>query len=106
MLEENIRADVEKATVTILGRIGQGVLIKNNLIITAAHCIDFKNEGEMVVGGYFIEKIKTSEKELKVAPLAVEPVSDIAVLGSLDGQEFLKEAEEPPVSEFMSQKLS
>ncbi len=31
---------------------------------------------------------------MKVAPLAVEAVTDIAVLGSLDGQEFSKEAED------------
>ncbi len=45
-------------------------------------------------GDYSIEEIKTGERELKVAPLAVEPVSDLAVLGSLDDQEFTKEAED------------
>ena len=94
MLRENIFTDVAKATVTLLEKGGQGVLVSGNLVITAAHCIDFRCEGEMVLGDYFIEKIKTDERELKVTPLAVEPVSDLAVLGSLDDQVFAKEAED------------
>jgi len=94
MLQDSIYTDVAKATVTLLRKGGQGVLVRNNLIITAAHCIDFRIEGEMVLGDYFIEEIKTGERELKVTPLAVEPVSDIAVLGSLDDQVFNKEAED------------
>lgn len=94
MLHESIYTDVAKATVTLLRKGGQGVLVNGNLIITAAHCIDFRCEGAMVLGYYFIEEIKTDERELKVAPLAVEPVSDLAVLGSLDDQEFAKEAED------------
>ena len=86
--------DVAKATVTLLGKGGQGILVSDGLIITAAHCIDFRYEGAMALGHYFIEEIKTGEKELKVAPLAVEPVSDLAVLGSLDGQVFPDEAED------------
>ena len=91
MLQESTYTDVAKATVTLLGKGGQGVLVSGNLIITAAHCIAFRCEGEMVLGDYFIEEIKTCERELKVALLAVEPVSDLAVLGSLDTQAFAKE---------------
>jgi len=93
-MKEKFRDIVEKATVTLPGKSGQGVLVSGNLILTAAHCIDFKCEGEMALGDYFIEKIKTGEKELKVTPLAVEPVSDLAVLGSLDEPGFGKEAED------------
>lgn len=94
MKQESIYTDVAKATITLLRRGGQGVLVNSNLIITAAHCIDFKCEGEMALGNYFIEEIKTNQGELKVTPLAVEPVSDLAILGSLDIQEFAKEAED------------
>ena len=94
MLQENIYTDVARATVTLLGKSGQGVLVSSNLIITAAHCINFRCEGAMVLGDYFFEKIKTCERELEVAPLAVEPVTDIAVLGSLDDQVFAEEAED------------
>jgi len=89
---KSIYTDVAKATVVILKKGGQGVLVNNNLIITAAHCIDYGCNGEMVLGEYYIEEIKAGGRELKVTPLAVEPVSDIAVLGSLDDQEFGNEA--------------
>ena len=94
MLRESIKTNVANATVTLLRKGGQGILVSGNLIITAAHCIVFSLEGEMGLGEYFIEEIRTSQGELKVAPLVVELVSDLAVLGSLDNQEFAKEAED------------
>jgi len=93
MQRDNIYTNVAKATVIILSKGGQGVLVPGNLIITAAHCIDFTTEGTMALGDYFIEEIEVGERVLKVAPLAVEPISDLAVLGSLDEQVFDKEAE-------------
>ncbi len=90
--QESTYDDVVKATVTFLRKEGQGILVNGNLILTAAHCIDFSCEGEMALDHHFIEDIKTIEGELKVAPLCVEPVSDIVVLGSLDGQTFFKES--------------
>lgn len=47
-----------------------------------------------MLGDYLIEQIKTGERVSRVALLAVEPVSDLAALGSLDAQEFAKEAED------------
>jgi hypothetical protein len=93
MLKKSIQSDVAEATVSLLGKGGQGVLVRNNLILTAAHCINFNYDGGMALGDYFIEEIETSDGgKLKVGPYAVEPVSDIAVLGSLDDQEFTDEA--------------
>jgi len=67
---------------------GQGVLVGGNLILTAAHCVTYTLTGAMVLGEYFVEKIKTKDgAELEVCPWAVEPMSDIAVLGALDEQE-------------------
>lgn len=87
-------ADVEKATVFFPQTGGQGVLIEDGLIVTAAHCVNAQFDGAMAVGPEsFIEKIKTGEETLKVAPLAVEPVSDIAVLGAMDEQMFPDEVE-------------
>ena len=83
------RERVERATVTLTKKGGRGVLTTDNLILTAAHCIDFKTTGEMTLGEHFIETIRTaSGEECAVRPLAVEPLADIAVLGALDEQEF------------------
>jgi hypothetical protein len=46
----------------------------------------------MVLGFHFIEEIETIHGKLKVGPLAIEPVQDIAVLGALDEQYFCGEA--------------
>ena len=81
MPKESIYADVEKATVSILRKGGQGVLVNDGLIITAAHCIDYSLDGGMVLGDPFFERIKARGRELVVCTLAVEPVKDIAVLG-------------------------
>jgi hypothetical protein len=95
-LSAEIKRTVEKATVTFSRTGGKGVLVRNHLIITAAHCIEFELEGRMVLDeNYSIEEIRTSEGQtLKARPLAVEPVADIAVIGSLDGQVFYDEAED------------
>ena len=91
-----MHTDVEKATVTLLGKGGLGVFVGDGLIITAAHCINYnRREGVMaVLSEYLIEKIKTGERELKIALLAVEPISDLAVLGSLDSEIFYDESED------------
>lgn len=80
---------IPQAVVKIKGKQGQGVLVRNKLVITAAHCISWSSNGSMVLGDYFIEEIEAEGgRELKLAPIIVEPMTDLAVLGSLDGQEF------------------
>lgn len=91
MIEDKIQADIVNATVTLLKKGGRGVLVAGNLIVTAAHCIGFECSGSMVLGDYYIEEIETVQGRLRVTPRAVEPVSDVAVLGSLDDQEFYKD---------------
>jgi hypothetical protein len=91
MISKKIQTEVANATVKLLKKGGQGVLVKGNFIVTAAHCVEFKCDGSMVMGDWFIEQIKTIYGKLKVAPYAVEPVNDIAILGPLDGQEFYDE---------------
>lgn len=87
--------EIENATVTVLKKGGHGVLVGGNLIITAAHCVDFSCTGGMVLGDHYVEHVRTARgQNLKVAPLAVEPLSDVAVLGALDDQEFGQEVEE------------
>jgi hypothetical protein len=92
-MNEKEKLRIERATVTITKKGGLGVLVGGGLIITAAHCIDFNCEGGMVLGDYYLEEFETSEGEkYRVRPLIVESVCDIAVLGSLNDQEFTEES--------------
>jgi hypothetical protein len=96
MVDSHLTANlgiVEKATVRLTIKGGQGVLVPGGLIVTAAHCVNWSIEGGMVLGDYYIEEIETcTHDKLKTAPMAIEPVSDIAVLGSLDNQKFYDDA--------------
>lgn len=111
MLSRKIQEMVSNATVKILKSGGQGVLVKGNFIVTAAHCIEAKYDGSMVLGDYFIEEIETIHGKLKVTPWAIEPVKDIAILGSLDDQTFYDESNQfeefcekvKPISLFLDQ---
>ena len=58
MPKDSIYADVANATVSILEKVGQGVLVNDYSIITAAHCINYSLEGGMVLGDLFPEKSK------------------------------------------------
>ena len=81
--------DIVRAIVTMSSTGGKGFLVPGNLILTAAHCLgNCTNEGEIILGDHFIEKVITNKgDELKVKPLFIELVSDIAVLGVLDAQD-------------------
>jgi Trypsin-like peptidase domain len=90
-------ARVVNATVRIDGKAGngQGVLVPGGFILTAAHCIKWNGNGRMTLGDYYIENITTkSGAHLRVGPLMADPLSDIAVLGPLDDQEFFEECEQ------------
>jgi len=92
LLSKNLKARIAQSTVTITQLGGRGVLVDGNMILMAAHCINYSTEGGMVLGDYFIEEIENRQgEEFKVRPMAVEPVCDIAVLGALDDQEFFNE---------------
>ena len=87
-LERVVKA---KVRLTRLG--GQGVLIPGQMILTAAHCLQFPTDGGAVLGDHLLEPIRTAdERQLVVAPVVVEQMQDIAVLGTLDGQYFYEEA--------------
>lgn len=85
---------IEKATVHFPSKGGQGVLVKGNFIMTAAHCVNCSVDSGMMMEDINPEKIVTSSGTgIMVNLLAVEPVSDIAVLGIIDSQEFPEEAD-------------
>ena len=45
----------------------------------------------MTLGDHYVEEIGAAGRTLKATPWALDPVSDIAVLGALDDQEFSAE---------------
>ena len=95
LVNDQIRAQVATATVRLTAKGGQGVLIPGGFVVTAAHCVDWAADGGMVLGDHHIEPVEAkSGVALKMAPWAVEPVNDIAVLGELDDQVFYDEVEE------------
>jgi hypothetical protein len=92
MLSKHLKDKIAQATVTITQLGGRGVLVDGNILLTAAHCVNYSIEGKIVLGDHFIEEIETRQgRKLKVGPIAVEPVCDIAALGALDEQTFFNE---------------
>ena len=93
-MDDPIRERVEKATVQLTKRGGQGVLVPGGFILTAAHCIDWSSDGAMVLGDHYVEPFTTKSGTSPIAsPLAVEPVTDLAALGAVDNQESYDECE-------------
>jgi hypothetical protein len=88
MLSKELQTIVENATVRLTKEGGLGVLVCDNLIITAAHCIPCRCDGRMddIYANpenpfEFIVEIEANNGEkFQVEPLAVEPVFDIAIL--------------------------
>lgn len=89
------RKRVANATVRTYKGEGCGIFVGHGLILTAGHCTDFTAEGNLVLGSHHFEVIQTiSGKLIHAGIWAVEPVADIAALGSLDNQTFTQEADE------------
>ena len=94
MIPKRLLAKIAMATVKLPKKRGRGVLVRGGLILTAAHCISYKLEGEMALGDVFIEElIPATGQNLRTTPWCVEPVTDVAALGPLDEQSFPKEVD-------------
>lgn len=105
MTADEIFAIAKKATIKTSDKGGgQGVVVGESLILTAAHCLPWTCGGEMAdglaVSGPKHLIINTPMGEIKSAILAVEPVSDIAVLGPLDLQDCRSEEDAKEADKF------
>jgi len=79
---------VERATLQLVGREGRGILVPGWFALTAAHCIDWSAAAGKPLAGHSLQKARAQDgRELHLRVLAIEPVADIAVLGSPDSQE-------------------
>jgi hypothetical protein len=88
-------ARVVNATVRLDSQGGQGVLVPGGFILTATHCIKWNGHGGMAMGDHFTEAVTTkSGARFRLGPCAADPVSDMAVLGALDNQEFGEDCDE------------
>lgn len=94
MLDKGIREKIEKATVSLPDKGGQGVVVPGEIILTATHCIEYSLEGHMVLGDYYLQTVEYKGLTLMAEVMAAEPRLDIAALGEPDGQECYKEAKE------------
>lgn len=96
MLNDDLKARIEAATVSLTKKKGRGVLVASNLVLTVAHCLDFSCEFPMAYDtDFYLEDVSTSRGNFRLTPYAVEPCHDIAALGELDGQQpaFEKDVE-------------
>jgi hypothetical protein len=93
----DIGAEIAAATVRVTGypsdveKAGLGVLVGNGYLATAAHCLEFDHDtgARITLGEYVCYGVETAEGEkLKAAPVFIESVSDIAILGPLDRNVF------------------
>jgi len=84
----------EAATVWLPDRRGRGVLVPGGFVLTAAHCVNSYNTGGMALGDHCLETVKPKRgPAFRLSVFAVEPVTDIAVLGEPDNQVFYDDAE-------------
>jgi S1-C subfamily serine protease len=90
---DQLRARTGAATVQLPTKGGQGVLVPGGFVLTAGHCVAWSLEGGMALGDRYFERIVTpGGADFRLEVLAVEPVSDIAVLGTVDGQVLPEDA--------------
>lgn len=80
---------IAEATVRFPRRRGQGVVVPGRMIVTAAHvikCADIWRRDAF--GDPHLEEVWVGGRRFKADVYAVEPISDIAVLGVPDTQAF------------------
>jgi hypothetical protein len=77
---------------------GQCVVVEGGHCITAAHCLNYPEESVkrfftlLVLGECMLNRVWDDQCKILAAPLAIEPLSDVAVLGSPDYAALYDEA--------------
>ena len=97
-MDDTIRNRIELATVTVIKADeadikGRGFVVHGGYILTAAHCVPWNGDGLMALDIPFHVTVVTPHgQRITGRVVAVEPVSDIAVIGSPDCQAFYAES--------------
>jgi len=93
-VDKEQRERVERATVWLPDRLGQGVLVPGGFILTAVHCLNSCDIINTVSEGPLPHRVETYDgRSLTLDVHAAEVRADIAVLGGMDTQTFHHEAE-------------
>jgi S1-C subfamily serine protease len=88
------RKGASAATVALPETSGQGVLVSGGFVLTVAHAVPYDCSGGMALGDYHLVAVKPKTgPSFRLSVYAVEPVSDIAVLGEADNQIFSEDAD-------------
>jgi S1-C subfamily serine protease len=86
---------VERAVIEFPRLEGRAVLIPGGFVLSAAHCIGWSAEGYTALDGGSLETGQAADgRSLTLNVLALEPVPEIAILGSPDDQRFSEQAED------------
>ncbi len=92
-MDDSIRSRVARATVTVvnneeLGNDGRGFFVRGRYVLTAAHCIPWTSDGTMALQDSIpVTVIAADGRRLDGQVLAIEPISDIAVIGNLEADD-------------------
>lgn len=91
-MNDKTRKLIERATVHLPDKEGLGVICTGGYILTAAHCIEINLDGGMTLGDFSLQRVIAGKVEIEAEILAVELISDLALLGAPDGQNYPKAA--------------
>lgn len=98
-VDDSNRSRIVGATLTVVkdreyDSKGRGFLVHGGYVLTAAHCVNWSGEGEMALGeDVAVSMIAADGSKLLGRVVAVDPVSDIAVIGSIDDATTIEEAQ-------------
>jgi hypothetical protein len=97
-MENATKERVILATVTVIqneetGSAGRGFFVHGGYIITAAHCVPWSNEGDMILssGDFAVKVVTATGSVIRGQIIAVDPASDIAVIAAPDNQRHPEE---------------
>lgn len=85
--------EIEKAIISLPRKGGRGVLINEEMVLTAAHCIACNCGSRMTLEEANPVPAKAGSLTFRLDIIFVDPISDIAVLAPLDPADFMEDYE-------------
>lgn len=79
--------NVELATVRLPSMGGQGVLVNGGIVLTAAHCVEYRGGGTLG-SDTLVSMVSAGGKNMTGQLLAIEELSDLAVIGARDPMKY------------------